>query len=413
MYSSLIVNEKICLSPPKCSFKYFFVRKFLVYYFSLVRDVLQDFLVFWQITYKVVRVRAVTTCWMHWWWDIGPWAPLMSNVWITWLIWWTRYVMTVVCPPAMHAPCHTCPLPCMPPPCTPPAMHTPLSCMLHATHAHHTCAPYHNPSPHICPPATHATPQNKLPPAMHTLSTMHAPPATHAPPPMDRMRDVCKNITLPQTSFAGGNKAKAFLYKNAFAFQWYAYQPLIDCMPWGGGVSLPGGCPCWGGLPAGGVLPALGGVLRTRGGGRVREGGLLAEGEGGGRGGGGLLARGVLPCHGGSPCRGSPCHGGSPCWGVLPVWGGSPCQGGLLAGGVSPCRGGSPYQRPPPVDRITDACKNITLAQVRCGRLKNSLRIPSSVSYLDLKFIIVPSSLKHTKPSSRILKQNTTRRKFL
>ena len=27
--------------------------------------------------------------------------------------------------------------------------------------------------------------------------------ATHAP--MDRMTDMCKNITLPQTSFAGGN----------------------------------------------------------------------------------------------------------------------------------------------------------------------------------------------------------------
>ena len=26
------------------------------------------------------------------------------------------------------------------------------------------------------------------------------------PPPVDRMTDRCKNITLPQTSFAGGNK---------------------------------------------------------------------------------------------------------------------------------------------------------------------------------------------------------------
>ena len=33
------------------------------------------------------------------------------------------------------------------------------------------------------------------------------PAARHAgmPPPMNRMTDRCKNITLPQTSFAGGN----------------------------------------------------------------------------------------------------------------------------------------------------------------------------------------------------------------
>ena len=33
---------------------------------------------------------------------------------------------------------------------------------------------------------------------------------THAP--MNRMTDRCKNITLPQTLFAGGNKSRTFLY---------------------------------------------------------------------------------------------------------------------------------------------------------------------------------------------------------
>ena len=28
----------------------------------------------------------------------------------------------------------------------------------------------------------------------------------HACPPVNRMTDACENITLPQTSFAGGNK---------------------------------------------------------------------------------------------------------------------------------------------------------------------------------------------------------------
>ena len=86
---------------------------------------------------------------------------------------------------------------------------------------------------------------------------------------------------------------------------------------------------------------------------------------------GGLLAGGS-PCHGGSPCRGVLLAWGSPCWvgglpagwgvslpGGLPI-GGSPYQGGSLVGG-SPCQGGSPCWRPP-VNRMTDTCKNITLA---------------------------------------------------
>ena len=65
------------------------------------------------------------------------------------------------------------------------------------------------------------------------------------------------------------------------------------------------------------------------------------------------------------------------------VWsGGCLLQGGLCSGGVSAPGGSSlggvsasvhagihpPEQTPPPVNRMTDACKNITLAQLRCGR---------------------------------------------
>ena len=50
------------------------------------------------------------------------------------------------------------------------------------------------------------------------------------------------------------------------------------------------------------------------------------------------------------------------------VWGVSGPGGGgcLLEGGcgIPACTGADT----PPVDRITDACKNITLAQLRCGR---------------------------------------------
>ena len=102
----------------------------------------------------------------------------------------------------------------------------------------------------------------------------------------------------------------------------------------GGGVSLPGGglvpgvaawswgSPCWGfsrgALPAGG-LPGPGGVCLPG-------------------------PEGVSLLGGGSPCRGG-----------LPGLGGCVClvPGGLPAGGSV---------EPPPVNRITDTCKNITLA---------------------------------------------------
>ena len=93
------------------------------------------------------------------------------------------------------------------------------------------------------------------------------------------------------------------------------------------GVSLPGGV-----LPAGRGSPTRGvsllGVLLARGG---CQGGLLARGF--------SLSRGVLPARGGG----------------LAARGGSPCQGGLPARGVLPAGD-------PPVNRMTDTSKNITLA---------------------------------------------------
>ena len=83
------------------------------------------------------------------------------------------------------------------------------------------------PSNHACPPATTHAPSNHACPHP-PVATMHTPPrppatthipgnhacppaTTHAPqqprmlPLADRMTHTCKNITLPQTSFAGGN----------------------------------------------------------------------------------------------------------------------------------------------------------------------------------------------------------------
>ena len=54
------------------------------------------------------------------------------------------------------------------------------------------------------------TDENAPPPAMHTPQARTPPehtnkPPPHTPPPVNRMTNRCKNITLPQTSFAGGN----------------------------------------------------------------------------------------------------------------------------------------------------------------------------------------------------------------
>ena len=118
------------------------------------------------------------------------------------------------------------------------------------------------------------------------------------------------------------------------------------------GVSLP-----WGASLPGGVLPAEGppcqGVLTAKG--VSLLGGLLARGPpclGGSPCQGGLLVRGVSLV-GGLLARGVSLLGG---WGWFSLPGGSPCQGGLLAGG------GFSLPETPPVDRITDTSKNITLA---------------------------------------------------
>ena len=54
--------------------------------------------------------------------------------------------------------------------------------------------------------------------------------------------------------------------------------------------------------------------------------------------------------------------GGSPWWGVSGPGGFSMPGGWVLSGGSSPCPGGF-YLPDPPVNRMTDRCKNITLAK--------------------------------------------------
>ena len=54
---------------------------------------------------------------------------------------------------------------------------------------------------------TSCTPQTMIPhrTGLGTLpGTIHTPPGTRHTPSVDRMTDMCKHITLPQTSFAGG-----------------------------------------------------------------------------------------------------------------------------------------------------------------------------------------------------------------
>ena len=60
----------------------------------------------------------------------------------------------------------------------------------------------HMPSHHACPPAMHAPYHAHPPPCMppfatHTPFAMHAP-LCHSHPPVYRMADACENITFPQ-----------------------------------------------------------------------------------------------------------------------------------------------------------------------------------------------------------------------
>ena len=79
------------------------------------------------------------------------------------------------------------------------------------------------PSPGQSPPPGQSLPFNREPPGQRPLEQRRppdrappgqSPPWTETPPdrdpqtdtPLNRMTHGCKNITLPQTSFAGGNK---------------------------------------------------------------------------------------------------------------------------------------------------------------------------------------------------------------
>ena len=52
--------------------------------------------------------------------------------------------------------------------------------------------------------------------------------------------------------------------------------------------------------------------------------------------------------------------------------------GGVWSGGGLPARGGggSPCQTPPPVNRMTDRCKNITLAKTSFRPVMNPYTLP-------------------------------------
>ena len=62
-------------------------------------------------------------------------------------------------------------------------------------------------SNHACPPEQPRMPPPEQPCMPPLGATMHAPSrSNHTRPPVNRMTNRCKNITLPQTSFAGGKK---------------------------------------------------------------------------------------------------------------------------------------------------------------------------------------------------------------
>ena len=96
-----------------------------------------------------------------------------------------------------------------------PAMHNPLPTLPRMTPSRMPSCHAHTPLPHM-PPA------------------MHAPRHTSPPPPVDRMIDMCKNITFPQTSFEGGNNYVAKsdfrnLHLNRIASPvWHRYMTPLD-----------------------------------------------------------------------------------------------------------------------------------------------------------------------------------------
>ena len=113
----------------------------------------------------------------------------------------------------------------------------------------------------------------------------------------------------------------------------------------------------------------------------VCRGGLLAGGSpcwGVSLPGGGFFLPGGFPCQGGLPARGVSPLGGPPCQGGLPARGGSHCRGVSLRGDL-PARGVLPA-RDPPMDKIIDTSKNITLAT-------NSLR-PVTMAAFSIAFYV-------------------------
>ena len=169
------------------------------------------------------------------------------------------------------------------------------------------------------------------------------------------MKNLCKgeififNLFLIHIPWATTHtKHSSITRTNKNAFQQDAHRRLVDHIPAciaGGtcpGVYLPGSVPALGGGPAQGCT--------WLGGGGCTCWGCTCPGE-------------HVPSHGGCTCQ-----GWCTCQGV-------PVQGNL-SGGVNLPRGlylpggvHLPGGYPPPVNRMTDRCKNITLAQTSfCGR---------------------------------------------
>ena len=105
-----------------------------------------------------------------------------------------------------------------------------------------------------------------------------------------------------------------------------------------------------------------------------------------------------------SASRGGVCSGGS-------ARGGGLLLGGCLLPGVSAPRGGllpaCTEADPPHVDRITDACKNIILAQLRCGRCKVFINppimvCPGGVNHNAFIVMVCPGGANHNDKSIMI-----------
>ena len=79
-----------------------------------------------------------------------------------------------------------------------------------------------------------------------------------------------------------------------------------------------------------------------------------------------------IPAQGGCTCPWGVHAGGGWHRGGVPAWGGVPSQGVYLPRGQA---GGVPAQVLPPLNRMTDRCKNITLPQTAFVGGKNIGRI--------------------------------------